>query len=326
MTCSTCGRENPPHLTFCQECGQRLGPRIAPPTPPIGLGGQDAYGPPPNVQPAPRAATSLGMANSALDHTPAAPPVVAAAAASGGERRCKICDTVNGPNLRYCTSCGSTLEPAPVAAAARSRRRCAARGCDPLPRERDRPDGRAELGARAPTARGGGPSARVEFRERRARGYDAHVQPMQRHRRWDGAVLQVLRERARRALPAARSRERCARAARISLAQTAPRTPRNPRSPARRPRPSRRSRRRCSRRCGRCRRSPRLLSPSPSPIGPAAPVPAPAERSSSYGAPPQPSGAAALAAIQPAPQPTSVPTPAPLPPVPRRARSADASS
>ncbi|MDB4942461.1 MAG: hypothetical protein JWP97_1995, partial [Labilithrix sp.] len=38
MTCTTCGRENPPHLTFCQECGQRLGPRIAPPTPPIGLG------------------------------------------------------------------------------------------------------------------------------------------------------------------------------------------------------------------------------------------------------------------------------------------------
>ena len=26
-------------LVFCQECGQRLGPRVAPPTPPIGLGG-----------------------------------------------------------------------------------------------------------------------------------------------------------------------------------------------------------------------------------------------------------------------------------------------
>ena len=112
MTCSTCGRENPPHLTFCQECGQRLGPRIAPPTPPIGLGGQDAYGPPNVVvQERPRVATALGMTGNMPDLTPAAPPVQPQAA--GGDRRCKICDTINGPNLRYCTSCGSTLEPAP---------------------------------------------------------------------------------------------------------------------------------------------------------------------------------------------------------------------
>ena len=31
-------------------------------------------------------------------------------AAGGGERRCRICATVNGPTLRYCTSCGSTLD------------------------------------------------------------------------------------------------------------------------------------------------------------------------------------------------------------------------
>ena len=37
MICTTCGRDNPSHLTFCQECGQRLAPRVAPPTPPIGL-------------------------------------------------------------------------------------------------------------------------------------------------------------------------------------------------------------------------------------------------------------------------------------------------
>ncbi len=115
MTCSTCGRENPAHLTFCQECGQRLGPRIAPPTPPIGLGGSDAYGPPPTAAAAPpRVATSLGM-TSAADPAPVPPP---AARGAGGERRCKVCDTPNGPALRYCTSCGSTLDPAPVALAA----------------------------------------------------------------------------------------------------------------------------------------------------------------------------------------------------------------
>jgi pSer/pThr/pTyr-binding forkhead associated (FHA) protein len=33
-----------------------------------------------------------------------------------GDRRCKICDTPNGPNLRYCTSCGSTLDGPPLPA------------------------------------------------------------------------------------------------------------------------------------------------------------------------------------------------------------------
>jgi pSer/pThr/pTyr-binding forkhead associated (FHA) protein len=125
MTCSTCGRENPAHLTFCQECGQRLAPRIAPPTPPIGIGAPDpglhpnAYAVPPVVPG--RAATTFEMPQRRptdppkpyADPTPLAPPVATT------ERRCAICDTVNAPNLRYCTSCGSTLDPQPVAAAAR---------------------------------------------------------------------------------------------------------------------------------------------------------------------------------------------------------------
>ncbi|MBX3192728.1 MAG: zinc ribbon domain-containing protein, partial [Labilithrix sp.] len=118
MTCTTCGRENPPHLTFCQECGQRLGPRIAPPTPPIGLGGDGAQEPPP-PQASSRLATSLGAGPSpaaGLLSSPAAAPAVSL----GAPRRCRVCDTPNGPNLRYCTSCGSTLEPAPVAAPAPS--------------------------------------------------------------------------------------------------------------------------------------------------------------------------------------------------------------
>jgi pSer/pThr/pTyr-binding forkhead associated (FHA) protein len=105
MTCTTCGRENPAHLTFCQECGQRLGPRIAPPTPPIGLGSHDAYAPAPSPPapppPLPRPKTELG---------------VGARPAPGGDRRCKICDTPNAPNLRYCTSCGSTLDGPPLPA------------------------------------------------------------------------------------------------------------------------------------------------------------------------------------------------------------------
>lgn len=119
MNCTTCGRENPPHLTFCQECGQRLGPRIAPPTPPIGLGVEVASGeghgrgaPPPRAdEPMPsRLATSLGAAASPVAHL--APPAQAAAPAThaGGARPCRVCATPNGPNLRYCTSCGTTLD------------------------------------------------------------------------------------------------------------------------------------------------------------------------------------------------------------------------
>lgn len=118
MTCSTCGRDNPAHLTFCQECGQRLQPRIAPPTPPIGLDPFTAPVPPPGN---PRTQL-LNATAQATDFKAGVfmPPAgaVPAPAASSGERRCKICDTVNGPNLRYCTSCGSTLEPAPAPVAA----------------------------------------------------------------------------------------------------------------------------------------------------------------------------------------------------------------
>jgi pSer/pThr/pTyr-binding forkhead associated (FHA) protein len=122
MTCATCGRENPPHLTFCQECGQRLGPRIAPPTPPIGLGGD--YGMP---EPAPvpsRLASSMGpgpspiaaAAQLQIQQSQQAQQAQQASAGGGEQRRCRVCATANGPTLRYCTSCGSTLDPLPGAA------------------------------------------------------------------------------------------------------------------------------------------------------------------------------------------------------------------
>lgn len=142
MTCTTCGRDNPAHLTFCQECGQRLGPRIAPPTPPIGLGAQDSVAGVPaqlDARAIPSRNATLGMTQAdpnpygasvdpfgappAAHPAPApAPPAPAPArpgtAATGGERRCRVCDTLNAPNLRYCTSCGSTLEPIVVNAPA----------------------------------------------------------------------------------------------------------------------------------------------------------------------------------------------------------------
>ncbi|MCA9584579.1 MAG: zinc ribbon domain-containing protein, partial [Myxococcales bacterium] len=97
MNCPTCGRDNPSQLAFCQECGQRLGPRVAPPTPPVGLGQPDGG--------APRVATALGIVASAPPPADPAPPAVTAA-----ERPCAICNTVNQAGLRYCISCGSTLE------------------------------------------------------------------------------------------------------------------------------------------------------------------------------------------------------------------------
>lgn len=68
---------------------------------------------PRNASAAPaRGATSLGMTTNMADAAPAA------AHLNGSDRRCRVCDTTNAPNLRYCTSCGSTLDPAPVATAA----------------------------------------------------------------------------------------------------------------------------------------------------------------------------------------------------------------
>ena len=81
MICATCGCSNPTHLIFCQECGQRLGPRVAPPTPAIGI---DA---------------SLAAAD--------------AASRTG----CSRCGAENTPGVRYCMTCGNVLVTAPPAVA-----------------------------------------------------------------------------------------------------------------------------------------------------------------------------------------------------------------
>jgi len=79
VICGTCGCDNASHLVFCQECGQRLGPRVAAPTPPIGVGAVP-------VAPAPAPA-----------------PVVPAGVV------CARCGTNNQAGIRYCVTCGNAL-------------------------------------------------------------------------------------------------------------------------------------------------------------------------------------------------------------------------
>ncbi len=90
MICATCGKANADHLVFCEDCGGRLQPRIAPPTPPIGI---------------------------------PQPPVVAAPAPVPAEgTKCARCGAQNAPGMRFCITCGSPLEkpaaPVPVVAPA----------------------------------------------------------------------------------------------------------------------------------------------------------------------------------------------------------------
>jgi len=276
MTCSTCGRENPAHLTFCQECGQRLGPRIAPPTPPIGLGGHDAYGPPPAAAAPLRVASALGgMASS---DPPPSPPQ--APRAANGERRCKVCDTPNGPNLRYCTSCGSTLDAAPVPLAA----------AIPSPANAIVPAGVVNLANAAPAA-----ATRTCGRCKGTADVSAQFCKFCGNSLADVAPVPAAPERAERRAngdAAAPARPPTAPIAQVAGQVLA----------AMRPMPAQAA-----------------PAPSASPIGPSASTSTSPERSSGYGAPPrasssygpppQASGAAALAAIpaRESPRPGSAP-------------------
>ncbi|HEX8794907.1 MAG TPA: FHA domain-containing protein [Polyangiaceae bacterium] len=145
MICTTCGAENPSHLTFCRECGQRLAPRVAPPTPPVGV--------PPAAEsaPSPLAATALAPPGHASQPpspgappvtrqrptapemsfrprtdgpapgapSPAPPPVAAAPAAAA--MKCPLCGMMNQGSLRFCVTCGQSLAgPHAASAAARA--------------------------------------------------------------------------------------------------------------------------------------------------------------------------------------------------------------
>jgi len=125
VICATCGRDNPSHLVFCQECGQRLAPRVAVPTPPVGMVqvtpspagnlsvtpvnppanayGATAYsdGPPPSQRnsgarpPAP--AFDFGPRGSG---PPTPPPV---------RTSCNRCGAWNDATIRFCVTCGNAI-------------------------------------------------------------------------------------------------------------------------------------------------------------------------------------------------------------------------
>ncbi len=99
MICATCGCDNPGNLVFCQECGQRLGPRVAAPTPAVGMGIVP-------LAPSPVAATVP---------QPVAPPPPVPATVT-----CARCGGANQGGIRYCVTCGNALGAPPTAPAAAS--------------------------------------------------------------------------------------------------------------------------------------------------------------------------------------------------------------
>jgi len=95
VICDRCGRDNPSHLIFCQDCGRRLqsaAPRVVPATPPAGLKAAAEVPARPAIAPASK---------------PAAPPPT--------EVVCSRCQTRNPAEGKFCVSCG-----APVLAASPS--------------------------------------------------------------------------------------------------------------------------------------------------------------------------------------------------------------
>jgi pSer/pThr/pTyr-binding forkhead associated (FHA) protein len=120
VICSTCGHANPDRLTFCEECGQRLGPRVAPPTPPIGVV-------PSVVSTAPLAPSTPAPIDAVSSYPPGArpavppftftahPPVVESVVPPE-VAPCVRCGQPNQRGLRFCVSCGKSLLPPPPAA------------------------------------------------------------------------------------------------------------------------------------------------------------------------------------------------------------------
>lgn len=131
VVCDVCGRENPPHLTFCQDCGRRLKERemrgVAP-TPPTGLAKVDLA--PKSVSPGrsrPEAPAFAFSPAAPAASPPAREPVpspVAPAAAKVPEVAAPaveplVCPTCSAPNpvaYRFCVACGASIRPAKVVA------------------------------------------------------------------------------------------------------------------------------------------------------------------------------------------------------------------
>jgi pSer/pThr/pTyr-binding forkhead associated (FHA) protein/predicted amidophosphoribosyltransferase len=138
VICGTCGRDNPANLVFCQDCGARLGPRIAPPTPAIGPSSfvadrhdeaqpLDSFPRPDEsrVDPPEPPVDDIDalLANERVSEIPResrsrpsapnfdfAPRENRADASEEPTRnRCMRCGNTNAPHIRYCLSCGNKL-------------------------------------------------------------------------------------------------------------------------------------------------------------------------------------------------------------------------
>ena len=128
VICATCGRDNPGHLVFCQECGQRLAPRAAAPTPPSGLPPLMSRPPQPAANPLgatvlgdspPSSAPSSGNSPVARPQPPpfdlAAKPLPSSPSPPGPVRTaCARCAAWNEPGVRFCVACGNGLGPMTV--------------------------------------------------------------------------------------------------------------------------------------------------------------------------------------------------------------------
>ncbi len=97
MKCDRCGRDNPPSLRFCQDCGNRLqaaSARVVEPTPPRGV---------------PLADVRARPAAPEFDFAPRGVP-----RASG--THCSRCGVANPAGSRFCAECGAGIGAVPAAA------------------------------------------------------------------------------------------------------------------------------------------------------------------------------------------------------------------
>ncbi|MBI3207118.1 MAG: FHA domain-containing protein [Myxococcales bacterium] len=97
MKCDRCGRDNPPSLRFCQDCGNRLQAapaRVVEPTPPRGVPLADVRARPPAPE---------------FDFAPRGVP-------RASETHCTRCGVANPAGSRFCAECGASTGAAPAPA------------------------------------------------------------------------------------------------------------------------------------------------------------------------------------------------------------------
>lgn len=124
VRCQRCGRENPPGLRFCQDCGQRL-----------------SHAPPPAAATPARGLAELAEYASRNAPSPQAPsPQASPEAAPAGTAACSDCGTPNPIGARFCVACGKPVVTAmlpaiqPAAPAAQAPPRAVAPRTPPAPR------------------------------------------------------------------------------------------------------------------------------------------------------------------------------------------------